>query len=197
MNKPKLIIIAGPNGSGKTTITTQLLQHLWIEGCVYINPDNIAQDMFGDWNATGAIMQAAQYAQQQREECLRTTQSMAFETVLSTTDKLDFIIRAKAAGYFVRLFFIGTDSPTINIARIAQRIENGGHGVPMEKIITRYYKSLVNCAQIIDIIDRAYVYDNSIDNVAPQLLFRVADGKVKRCYVPIRAWAEEIYKKVE
>lgn len=42
--KPKLVIIAGPNGSGKTSVTGKILEHEWIDGCVYINPDNIARD---------------------------------------------------------------------------------------------------------------------------------------------------------
>ena len=43
-NRPKLIVIAGPNGSGKTSVTSQILKHEWVEGCIYINPDNIAQE---------------------------------------------------------------------------------------------------------------------------------------------------------
>ena len=50
-HKPVLIVIAGPNGSGKTTITTKILHHQWIEDAVYINPDQIAKDKFGDWNS--------------------------------------------------------------------------------------------------------------------------------------------------
>ena len=51
MKKPTLIIIAGPNGSGKTSITHKVLQHQWIENCVYINPDDIAKNTFGDSNS--------------------------------------------------------------------------------------------------------------------------------------------------
>jgi predicted ABC-type ATPase len=47
LQKPRLIIVAGPNGSGKTTITDKLLRHEWIDNCVYINPDFIAQQEFG------------------------------------------------------------------------------------------------------------------------------------------------------
>ena len=56
IHKPVLIVIAGPNGSGKTTITTQILQHEWMENAVYINPDQIAKDKFGDWNSREAII---------------------------------------------------------------------------------------------------------------------------------------------
>jgi predicted ABC-type ATPase len=56
--KPRLIVVAGPNGSGKTSITEQLLMHQWMAGCVYLNPDFIARDEFGDWNAPQAVSQA-------------------------------------------------------------------------------------------------------------------------------------------
>ena len=50
MRKPVLIVIAGPNGSGKTSTTRLVIKHEWAEQCVYINPDEIAQSKFGDWN---------------------------------------------------------------------------------------------------------------------------------------------------
>jgi predicted ABC-type ATPase len=65
--KPKLVIIAGPNGSGKTSVTGKILEHEWIEGCFYINPDNIARDEFGDWNSPEAVMKAAKRAEEIRE----------------------------------------------------------------------------------------------------------------------------------
>lgn len=91
IHKPVLIVIAGPNGSGKTTITTQILQHEWMENAVYINPDQIAKDKFGDWNSREAIMESVKYCEGLREECLREQKSLIFETVLSADDKLDYI----------------------------------------------------------------------------------------------------------
>ena len=61
--KPRLIVVAGPNGSGKTSITQQLLMHEWMDGCVYVNPDFIARDEFGDWNAPDAVIKAAAEAE--------------------------------------------------------------------------------------------------------------------------------------
>ena len=59
-HKPILIVIAGPNGSGKTTITSRLLKSEWLEDAVYINPDNVAQEKFGDWNSPEAVINAAE-----------------------------------------------------------------------------------------------------------------------------------------
>lgn len=192
--KPKLVIIAGPNGSGKTSVTGKILEHEWIDGCIYINPDNIARDEFGDWNSPEAVMKAAYRAEELREEYLKNKQGILFETVLSADDKLSFIERAKDAGYFVRLFFVGTDSPIINAARIAGRVMDGGHDVPISKIISRYSKSIANCAKLSTIVDRLYVYDNSENFADPKLLFRASYGNIEKTYKDINAWSLNIYQ---
>ena len=194
--KPKLLIIAGPNGSGKTSITEKILKHEWVEGCEYINPDNIARDMFGDWNSPDAVIKAANYATNARENCIKNGRSLIFETVLSAPDKVLFVKRAKQAGYFIRLFFICTDNPQINASRIAHRVMMGGHDVPIPKIISRYYKSIANCELLVPVVDRLYVYDNSVDNNIPQPLFRTTDGMLIKQYFPIRDWADIIFKAV-
>jgi predicted ABC-type ATPase len=194
--KPKLIIIAGPNGTGKTSVTGKILEHEWIEGCLYINPDNIAKDTFGDWNSPEGTLKAAQLAARMREECLAKNESFCFETVMSAPDKLDFIRRAKEAGYFIRLFFVGTSSPMINASRIALRVMEGGHDVPLPKIISRYTKSIANCAVAMRLVDRAYIYDNSIDYKDPRLLFRVVDGKLEKKYAKISSWAVELLETI-
>lgn len=98
--KPTLCVVAGPNGSGKTTTTIQLLNNEWAADSLYINPDNIAQETFGDWNSPEAVFKAA---------------------------------------------------------------------------------------------DRAYIYDNSIDNQLPHLLFRMSDGKIVKQYTDyIPDWAKAL-----
>ena len=189
-HKPVLIVIAGPNGSGKTTITSKILKHEWLENALYVNPDQVAQDRFGDWNSPEAVLQAAQYCEEQREECLRQGQSLIFETVLSTDSKVDFIRRAHEAGYFIRIFFVSTAHPAINAARIAQRVMEGGHDVPISKIISRYQKSILNCKRVAAIADRVYIYDNSVDDAEARLLFRMTDGRpFKRYTDDIPEWA--------
>lgn len=191
IHRPVLIIIAGPNGSGKTTITSKILKHEWLEDSVYINPDQVAQERFGDWNSPDAVRQAAKYCTDWRERCLTEKQSMIFETVFSADDKLDFIRRAQAAGFFIRLFFVCTESPMINASRIAGRVMKGGHDVPIAKIISRYQKSIINCKIATSIADRVYIYDNSVDNQEARLLFRFADGAIIKRYTDnVPQWAQ-------
>jgi predicted ABC-type ATPase len=197
MKKPILIVIAGPNGSGKTSITSRILEHEWVEECVYINPDEIARDKFGDWNNVDAVLNAAKYAAQLREECLEKGESLIFETVLSANDKIDFIKKAKEKGYFVRLFFVGTDSPSINASRIALRVMEGGHDVPITKIISRYSKSIINCSVCAKLVDRVYVYDNSVEFEEPTILFKVTNAIEFKKYNAINSWAKSISDSVQ
>lgn len=195
---PEMIVIAGPNGSGKTTITTQFLHHEWAEGTLYINPDIVAQEIFGDWNSKESVIKAAKYCEELREQCLRDRKSFVFETVFSSPDKIDFIIRAKAAGFFIRIFFIGTSSPAINASRIANRVMEGGHDVAISKIISRYQKSIINCSLIANIVDRLYVYDNSVDNAAAALQYRLSNGVLIKQYVDdIVEWSKWILRQTE
>ncbi len=188
---PVLIVIAGPNGAGKTTVTERLRADRWSEGVEYINPDEIARDRFGNWNDPSAIRAAAEWAEKRREELLADGRGIAFETVLSAPDKLDFVARAAAAGYFVRVFFVATESPTILAARVARRVMQGGHTVPIEKIVSRYARSIANLSALIPTADRVYVFDNSPDAADARLVVRCAQGAVRKIYGGLPRWVED------
>lgn len=162
IHKPVLIVIAGPNGSGKTTITSKILHHEWLEQAVYINPDFIAQEKFGDWNSDDSVLKAAQFCEKWREECLENHS-------------------------------VCTESPQINAARIAKRVMEGGHDVPIKKIVSRYQKAILNSILAAKISDRAYFYDNSIENQEALLLFRTTDGSLTKQYkAKIPQWSNKI-----
>lgn len=193
VRKPELIMIAGPNGSGKTSVTQKFLHHQWGEGIIYINPDEVAKDKFGDWNSVSSVLKAADYCEEWRERCLKEKTSFVFETVFSSQDKIDFLLRAKQAGFFVRVFFISTKHPSINASRIANRVIEGGHDVPITKIISRFYKSILNCEIIAKFVDRLYVYDNSVDGRDAMPLFRLTNGVLGKLYVDnVPEWARNI-----
>jgi len=194
--RPTLCVVAGPNGSGKTSTTIQLLQNEWTETSLYINPDNIAQEQFGDWNSPEAVLKAAQAATDLRYDCLRQKKDFVFETVFSSPEKLSFLRKAHGEGFFIRFFFVCTSNPQINVARITKRYLNGGHEVPISKVISRYFKSLENACEAVEFVDRAYIYDNSIEDQLPQLLFRMTDGKIIKQYTEdIPDWAIPLMNK--
>jgi len=142
-------------------------------------------------------LQAARRAAALREQCLGDRQSFAFETVLSMPGKVEFIRHARESGFFVRLFFVGTDDPSINAKQVALRVMEGGHDVPIRKIIVRYTRSLANCPIAARLADRVYVYDNSIENAPARLLFRMADGLLIKNYGNINPWAQEVLREID
>ena len=119
-----------------------------------------------------------------------------FETVFSSDEKLEFLRRAHESGFFIRFFFVCTSNPKINVSRITKRYLEGGHEVPISKIISRYFKSLENACEAIEFVDRAYIYDNSVEDHLPQLLFRMTEGKVFKQYTDdIPEWAIPLMNK--
>lgn len=195
--KPSLLVIAGPNGSGKTTVTVQLRKDHWSDGVEYLNPDDIANERFGGWNSEDAVKRAADWTTARREELLASGHGIAFETVFSTREKLDFLERAKAAGYFLRVFFISTETPTINAARVTARVMQGGHSVPIEKIVSRYTRAMANLQDAIAVADRVYIYDNSVEDTDARLCARTQDGLLKRIYGPLPTWVQDVVEELE
>lgn len=177
MNKPEIMCFAGPNGSGKSTITNVIrpLTH-----GKYINADDIMRVTFCD------AMTAAKEAEALREQCIQDGEEFSFETVLSTERNLNLLKRAKEQGYFIRCVFVLTCSPEINIVRVKNRVLNGGHDVPEDKIVSRYYKSLEMISDLIPICDRISIYDNSGD--CPTRIYKKRDSEEF-------FWENEFWKK--
>lgn len=152
-DKPIVFVFAGANGSGKSTLTDLILPTL--KGIRYINADNIkASSSLND-------MDAAKLAETLREESLLEKTDFAFETVLSTERNLKLLARAKEQGYFIKVVYVITKNPNINKMRVITREQAGGHGVPEDKIVSRYYKSLQLMKSVIEVADICHIYDNS------------------------------------
>lgn len=150
IRKPEIIVFAGPNGSGKSSVTKAAR----IVG-KYVNADEIKKEQ----NCTD--IEAAEIADSIRQKELLTKNDFTFETVLSTTRKIDFLEIAKENGYFIRCIYVLTKDPNINVYRVISRMESGGHGVPADKVVSRYYKCLALLPKIYDLADTFYLYDNS------------------------------------
>lgn len=98
-----------------------------------------------------------------RRKLLEKRVSFTFETVMSAQDKIALLQAATKLGYRTYLYYIATDDPEINIARVQQRVRAGGHDVPKDKIVSRYKRSLTNLSAAIKETNRAYLFDNSGD----------------------------------
>jgi predicted ABC-type ATPase len=99
--------------------------------------------------------------EQQRLDWVATRQSFAFETVMSHPSKLIQLQQAKAVGYMVEVYYVSTIDPRYNILRVADRVNAGGHDVPPNKVVERYYRSLSLLPLAIEIADRVTLVDNT------------------------------------
>ena len=180
MPAPFMLVIAGPNGSGKTTLTN-FLRRSGVDFGEYINPDDIAPTLLGSYSER--VRAAQRIADELRDECLTNRRDFSFETVMSHPGKIEIIRRARDAGFETTLFFIGTEAPEINVARVGQRVAFGGHDVPDEKIIARYGRSMDLLSDAIRAAHRTFIFDNSavgtIAAASPRLLVEIdnLDGR--------------------
>ena len=176
MNQPQLIMIAGPNGAGKSTITQRFRDNDLLPSN-YINPDEIVLNMTEIFDPTERVYAAAREADRQRQELLLARESMAFETVMSHPSKIEFAIAARTASYQVTLIFVGVINSEISILRVKQRVANGGHDVPRQKIVDRYDRVMSLLPQAIRAVDRALLFDNSDDLTGAKLVAEFRNGK--------------------
>ncbi|WP_027397434.1 zeta toxin family protein [Anaerovibrio lipolyticus] len=149
---PEVVVFAGPNGSGKTTITRMAK----VVG-EYINADDIKR------TTLCSDLEAAIKAEELREKMIAEQKNFTFETVLSTERNLLLLRKAKEKGYFVRGIYVLTSNVNINVARVSAREALGGHGVPEDKIRSRYIKALNLIPKLVDICDILHIYDNTKD----------------------------------
>jgi predicted ABC-type ATPase len=96
-----------------------------------------------------------------RSKLLAAQVSFTLETVMSSPDKVELLHKAQQAGYRTYLYFVATEDPEINVARVQYRVETGGHPVAEDKIRSRYVRSLQLLSQAVSYADRAYIFDNS------------------------------------
>ena len=175
---PEIVVFAGPNGSGKTTIKEGVVLNI-----PYVNADDIQRER----NCTN--LEAAELADELRGFYLEEGGDFAFETVLLTDRKLQFLQKAKERGYFIKCFYVLTSDPMINVSRVLSRVEAGGHDVPPDVVIRRYHSALALIPRLIDLCDIVHIYDNTTT------LFRIYKKRKDKIFIwPNEFWDEHAIK---
>lgn len=155
----KIIIIAGPNGAGKTTFARSFLPQE-AQCPRFINADLIAAGLAPFAPETAAI-KAGRLMLQEIDECVRRGESFAFETTLAGVGYLTHIKAWRAAGYRVSLFFLSLPDVEDAIARVAERVQHGGHDIAKDVIRRRFASGLRNFNGVYkSAVDDWALYDN-------------------------------------
>ena len=159
-DRPRVIIIAGPNGAGKTTFAREFLPSEAV--CpVFVNADLIAAGL-APFNPESAAIQAGKVMIAELRRHARDRISFSFETTLSGRGYLRSIENWQRLGYVVKLLFLKLNSVNEAIARVAARVEQGGHNIPEHVIRRRYDKGLNNFFDYyVHVVDAWALYDGS------------------------------------
>ncbi len=123
-----------------------------------------------------------------RTQLLNTKQSFSFETVMSHPSKLDILRKANELGYRTYLYFVCTDSPRINVSRVNNRVEKGGHPVPKKKIESRYFRTLDLLADASVLATRTFLFDNS--KLDKELILEVENSEITIYSDRVPNWVE-------
>ena len=190
MTSPKqLWVLAGGNGAGKSTFYQKSL--LAEKGILFVNADMIAKHISPE-NPENVSYEAASLVERIRDEILNKGVSFCFETVFSHKSKIDFIAKAKALGYQVILVYIHLDTLELNEARVHQRISEGGHSVPTQKIRSRLPRTMQNVAVALQLVDEARLLDNSSRDNPYQQVALIRKGRRIQTVNPLPAWAQDM-----
>lgn len=158
---PNLYIIAGCNGAGKTTASFNVLPQI-LDCKEFVNADEIAKGLSPFAPETVAI-QAGKLMLQRIDKLLNEGVSFAIETTLATRSYQTLVKCAHEKGYTVQLLFFWLESPSVACKRVATRVSEGGHNIPVETIYQRYYLGLKNLFEIfMPVVDYWSLYDNNL-----------------------------------
>jgi predicted ABC-type ATPase len=170
MAPPRFYVLAGPNGSGKTSFA---LNDPALRTIPFINADIEAQQLSPGSPAKAALA-AGRLTLAKISHEISEGKDFALETTLSGLSTLETMRRALSAGYVIDFVFICLDSPTTNIGRVAKRVLAGGHHVPDRDVERRYHRSLQNLTAALAHVERARVFDNS-EPGTPKLLLETLE----------------------
>lgn len=172
---PLVVVLAGPNGAGKSTGAARLLRGA-LAVDEFVNADTIAEGLSA-YRPEAAAVAAGRVMLERLRFLARERRDFAFETTLAGRGHARWLQGLRTSGYRVHLLFLSLPAPELAIARVAERVSQGGHHVPEGVVRRRFYaglKNLFNCYP--GAVDSWQVYDNA-DLSGPRLIASQATGK--------------------
>lgn len=190
---PWLVVLAGPNGAGKSTLFDVFLRP---RGFRFVNADLIARSLPAPERADVAY-RAAELAAIERQALVDRGDTFVLETVFSDPAgaKVDFLRRARARGYRVAFVYVGLPGVPLSQARVAQRVAQGGHDVPDEKLRRRLPRSLANARAALAFADAGWVLDNGDADRPFRLVATTRAGRVTHVAPGAPTWCRRILPK--
>lgn len=172
---PNLYIIAGPNGAGKTTFAKEFLPR-YAQCKNFVNADLIAKGL-APFDSQSAEIKAGRILLKQIHELAQNGEDFAFETTLSGKSYLTFLKKLKKR-YSIHLFFLWIPNVELALMRIKERVENGGHDIPVKDVRRRFKRSIENFFSLYKLLlDSWMFFDNSA--VPPHLIAKAKYSKLE------------------
>jgi len=186
MGRPRMVVVAGPPGSGKTSAfpVTAL-------GLDAFNIDDRCAQLLGSYRAIPRDVRRAVAAECEQFvlEHINAGRDFGVETTLRTTAAIAQAQHARTRGFSTRLIFVATESAAENLRRVLQRAQSGGHGASERDVRAIYEASLANLGKAVAAFERVDVYDSTQHWAAPRLVVTARDGHVVR-HGPSPVWLE-------
>jgi len=151
--KPEFTLVAGANGSGKSSNIENLQEN-------YLNPDTMG----------------FKKALTELKQCIKNGKTVATETNLTGNSYLEIIKEARSNGFIINLIFVTTEDPQINVNRVANRVQKGGHDIPIDLIHSRYKAGHRFLPQYMDAVDNITIIDNTTE---PKLILVIKNKRIE------------------
>lgn len=183
-----LWLLAGGNGAGKSTFYRLFLEP---DGVEFVNADVIERGLDAT-TLDNPSYEASRLAQRRVSELLASGRSFCFETVFSHESKMALLLDAKNHGYVVNLVLIHLQNTALNVARVQQRVSEGGHNVPEDKITSRVPRTLELMRQAAPYVDAFMLFDNSSSQNPYQRVAIVEQSVITMYQDPLPTWAADV-----
>jgi predicted ABC-type ATPase len=183
VTSPRLTIIAGANGCGKSTLTSR---SSFIDKIPLLDPDAISKTLQPSISGASTVA-AAREVLTSADKHIEKGESFAVETTLAGKSYLQMMVEARIRGFEVVLVYIGTEDVEINLGRIRNRVLAGGHDVPESDVRRRYQRSFKNLSLAMERADHSILFDNSTEE--GYRLVAVLGPSGNQWFEPVPNWA--------